>query len=232
MESPTDLTNSLGFRRESSLIEKVMSRKVFWLFFVALAFSYPIYRSMNRVLPPELPRLFQLPEFSLTNEMGQPFGSKEIKGRIVIASFAFTSCPTTCPGLMEKMQVVQKRVKGLGTKVALLTFTVDPENDTPEVLNKYARELNASPHIWNFLTGERTVIEKLLTENFKVPMGAYEEVVKQVDQAPVTLMDIVHTEKLALVDPEGFIRGYYSIDNNGLNSLMIDVGLLANRNYN
>jgi protein SCO1/2 len=210
--------------------KKIVASKAFWAIFVLLAFSYPVYRSMNRVLPPALPKMFQVPEFKLFDQNGNSFGSQDLKGKAYIANFVFTSCPTTCPGLMEKMQEVQKRIRGVGDRMSLVTFTVDPETDTVEKLQKYSQELKASPQIWKFLTGDKNEIKKTLIDGFKVPMG---------DKAPVTdlklgnsdlvLFDIVHTEKLVLVDEVGFVRGYYSTDKISIDQLMIDVGLMINR---
>lgn len=219
-----------GYRRETSILEKLVRSKVFWILFFVMTFSYPIYRSMNRELPPDLPKLFQVPSFQLTNEFGKPFGSNDLKGRFYVASFMFTSCPTTCPGLTERLKKVQKRVRGLGQKIAILSISVDPDWDTPEVLNKYARKHKANPYVWSFLTGNRQELKTLLIDGFKVPMGDKEEVVGSVGNEEVTLMDIVHTEKLVLVDHEGFARGYYSTDRDGMNKMMIDIGLLVNKN--
>lgn len=223
---------ALVYIREESSVEKLVRSKLFWFLFLLLAFSYPIYRSVNRTLPAELPRLFKLPDYSLISEEGKPFGSKDLKGRLYIGSFMFTSCPTTCPGLMEKMKVVQKRVKGLGQKIALVSYSVDPSNDTPEVLEKYARRQKANPYVWKFVTGEKSKLQALLIDGFKVPMGDREQTSKMLEGEPVDLWDIVHSEKLALVDREGFVRGYYSTDKHSIDKLMIDVGLLVNRSYN
>lgn len=225
-------TESLNYIREESVVEKLVRSKLFWCMFFLITFSYPIYRSINRTLPPELPRLGKVPEFSLTNGFGKPFGSKDLEGRIYMASFFFTSCPTTCPGLIERMKVAQKRVKGLGQKVAMLSITVDPAYDNPERLFKYARKNKANPYVWHFLTGERKDLRNLLIDGFKVPMGEKEPVEGVLGEEKVTLMDIVHTEKLVLVDTEGMIRGYYSTDKVGMDKLMIDIGLLVNRRYN
>ncbi len=224
-------TEALGYIREESFLEKLVRSKLFWCLFFLMTFSYPIYRSINRELPLELPRLGKVPEFTLTNEFGKPFGSKDLEGRIYMASFMFTSCPTTCPGLIERMKVAQKRLKGLGQKVALLSITVDPVYDKPEVLFKYARKTKANPYIWHFLTGERKDLKSLLIDGFKVPMGDKAPVEGVLGEEKVTLMDIAHTEKLVLVDNEGMIRGYYSTDKVGMDKLMIDVGLLVNREY-
>ena len=134
-----------GFYREDNWFQKMVRRKSFWLIFWLFSFSYPVYRSLHRTLPPPLPVYYQVPEFSLTNEFNKPFGTKDLLGKFYIANFMFTSCPTTCPALMEKMDVIQKRIRGVGTKAAIVTFTVDPENDSPEVLFKYARKRNTNP---------------------------------------------------------------------------------------
>jgi protein SCO1/2 len=225
-------TETIGYIRQGSKVEKLVQSKLFWILFFAMTFSYPIFRSMNRVLPPELPRLGQVPEFTLTNGFGKPFGTKDLNGRIYMASFMFTSCPTTCPGLIERMKVAQKRLKGLGQKVALLSISVDPVFDKPEVLFKFARKNKANPYIWHFLTGSRDQLRGLLIDGFKVPMGDKEPVEGVVGDETVTLMDIAHTEKLVLVDEKGMIRGYYSTDKYGMDKMMIDVGLLVNRKYN
>ena len=109
----------------------------------------------------------------------------------------------------------------MGQKVAIVSITVDPENDNPKVLFKHARKLNANPYVWKFLTGTQEQLNSLLIKGFKVPMGE-----KPVD---VDLYDIAHSGKIVLVDYKGDIRGYYSSDKDGVNKLMIDLGLIVNR---
>lgn len=225
------MTTMTGYVREDNWFQKLIRMKSFWLIFWALSFSYPVYRSLNRTLPPPLPVYFQVPEFTLTNEFNKPFGSKDLKGKFYIANFMFTSCPSTCPALMDKMDLIQKRIRGVGTKAAIVTFSVDPTNDTPEVLFKYARKRNTNPFIWNFLTGPKSDLQKLIIDGFKVPMGNKEAVAKKLDNKTITLMDIVHSEKVVLVDDKGQIRGYYSTDKVELDRLMIDMGLLVNNSF-
>ncbi len=196
-----------------------------------LTFSYPIYRSLNRTLPPPLPVYYQVPEFSLQNEFNKPFGTKDLMGKFYIANFMFTSCPTTCPALMEKMDVIQNRIRGLGTKAAIVTFTVDPKHDTPEVLFKYARKRNSNPFIWNYLTGKEGDLKKIVIDGFKVPMGNKEAVEKKLENKSITLFDIVHTEKVVLVDNKGQVRGYYGTNKIEMDRLMIDLGLLVNNSF-
>ncbi|MBT5095378.1 MAG: SCO family protein [Halobacteriovoraceae bacterium] len=224
-------SSSIKYVRDYNRIEKLVFSKLFWLIFVSLAFGYPLVRSMLRELPPAPAPLYKVPEFELINEFGKTFGSKNLEGKAYLASFVFTSCPTTCPGQMERLQKVQKRMRGLGTNVAIVTFTVDPEYDTPKVLHKFARKYQSNPFIWSFLTTKDwDQMNKLVVKGFKVPMGSGKEKwTGQVNGEEVTMMDIVHSERLVLVDQKGFVRNYYSNNKDALNKLMIDVGLLANR---
>jgi len=215
------VTTIRAFIRRESFIEKLVLSKVFWTLSFIFLFGYPILRTISRDLPPPPSVMHQLPEYSLTNEFGKPFGSKDLQGKTYIANFMFTSCTSTCPKLMQQMQTVQKRVKGLGTKIAIVTFTVDPVTDTPKVLFKHARKLQTNPFVWNFLTGDLAKIENILLQGFKVGIGE-----KQIVATDV--YDIAHSEKLVLVDGNGAVRGYYSSDKDGINMLMIDVGLLVN----
>lgn len=225
------MTIATGYYREDNLFQKLVRKKTAWFFFWLIMFSYPVYRSITRVLPPPLPVYFKVPEFSLTNEFNKPFGTKDLVGRYYVANFMFTSCPSTCPALMEKMDVIQKRIRGLGTKAAIVTFTVDPKNDTPEVLFKYARKRHSNPFIWSYLTGTESDLRKIVIDGYRVPMGNKEAVQKQVDNQKITLFDIAHTEKVVLVDDKGQVRGYYGTDKAEMDRLMIDMGLLVNNSF-
>ena len=220
-----------GYYRADNWLQKIMRMKSFWILFWSLSFTYPIYRSLTRTLPPPLPIYYTVPEFTLTNEFKKPFGSKDLKGKFYIANFMFTSCPSSCPALMDKMDIIQKRIRGLGTKAAIVTFTVDPTTDTPEVLFKYARKRNSNPYIWNFLTGSKSDLEKIVINGFKVPMGNKETVTKKLDDKTITLMDIAHSDRVVLVDSLGQIRGYYSTEKVEMDRLMIDLGLLVNNSF-
>lgn len=220
-----------GYFREDNFFQKLIRKKSFWLLFWVLSFSYPVYRSITRVLPPPLPVYYTVPEFKLTNEFKQSFGSADLKGRFYIANFMFTSCPTICPSLMQKLDLVQKRIKGLGTKAAIVTFTVDPEVDTPEVLFKFARKRHSNPYIWSYLTGSQADLEKIVINGFKVPMGKKESITKQLEDKSISLFDIAHTEKLVLVDDKGQIRGYYGTERVEMDRMMVDLGLLVNNSF-
>lgn len=208
------------FIRTENTVERVVRSKLFWVLFILFGFSYPIYRSVYRVLPPELPVIAQVPDFELISENGQRFGSKDLKDRIYLANFVFARCPSVCPKMLAELEKIQKRVRGTGKKVAIVTFTVDPENDNETVLFKLARKHQANPYIWTFLTGtNKDELFKLYRDGFKVG----------VEHNPKNLIDIAHSEKIVLVDGSNRVRGYYAFNDNSINQLMIDVGLLINR---
>lgn len=218
-----------GFIRRESFFKRMILRGSFWCIILLGLFIFPIVRSVYRELPPELPRLLKLPSFQLSDEFSKDFGSKELQGKAYIASFLFTSCATSCLKIVEKMKIIQKRIRGVGKKIHLVTFSVDPEHDTPEILFKYARRQHANPYIWKFLTGKRGDVSKILVDGFKVPMGDRERTTRSLPDEEVELFDIAHSEKVVLVDRVGIIRGYYSLNEQDTNKLMIDVGLLINR---
>ena len=97
-----------------------------------------------------------VPSFELTNQNGQTFGSAQLGGKIWIADFIFTMCPGPCPMISSRMSELQKPLEK--TDVHLVSFSVDPEHDTPQVLRGYAEKLNAQPQRWDFLTGPKDAI--------------------------------------------------------------------------
>jgi protein SCO1/2 len=138
-----------------------------------------------------------VPNFQLVNQNGQSFGSAELTGKIWIADFIFTSCPGPCPMISSRMSELQKPLEK--TDVHLVSVSVDPEKDTPEILRGYAELLHAQPGRWDFLTGSKPAIYNLSRNGFKLAVndGSAEE------GAPV------HSTRFVLVDRRGTIRGYY-----------------------
>jgi cytochrome oxidase Cu insertion factor (SCO1/SenC/PrrC family) len=138
-----------------------------------------------------------LPSFELVNQDAQPFGSAQLAGKIWIADFIFTSCPGPCPIISSRMSELQKPLAK--TDIHLVSFTVDPEKDTPEVLRGYAEKLHAQPKRWDFLTGSRAAIYALTRDGFKLAVSDGS------DEAGMP----VHSTRVVLVDRRGAIRGYY-----------------------
>ena len=144
-----------------------------------------------------LPAYETVPNFELVNQDGQPFGSAQLAGKIWIADFIFTSCRGPCPIISTRMSELQKPLEK--SDVRLVSFTVDPEKDTPEVLRTYAGKLNARPGRWDFLTGPRAAIYSLSKDGFKLGVS---------DGSDETGLP-VHSTRVVLVDRRGTIRGYY-----------------------
>lgn len=199
-------------------VGKLVGRPVFWVVLVGLLALVPLAQGMVRSVPEPPPKLYTLPEFQLTSDRNIPYGTEQLRGRVWVASFVFTSCPSICPALMEKMQEVQHRTRNAGTAVQLVTFSVDPENDTPQVLRAYAERFKASSYRWTFLTGDYKVLEDTIVSGFKLAMG------KDADN----LFEIFHSERFVLIDQEGRIRGYYDATDEGVEKLSGDITLVLN----
>ena len=138
-----------------------------------------------------------VPSFQLVNQDGQPFGSAQLVGKIWIADFIFTTCPGPCPMISTRMGELQKPLEK--TDVHLVSFSVDPTKDTPEVLRGYAEKLHAQPGRWDFLTGPQFTIYNLSRNGFKLAVS---------DGSAETGIP-VHSTRVVLVDRRGEIRGYY-----------------------
>ena len=138
-----------------------------------------------------------VPPFQLVNQNGQPFGSSQLAGKIWIADFVYTSCPGPCPIISSRMSELQKPLER--TDVHLVSFSVDPERDTPDVLRGYAEKLQADPKRWDFLTGSKSTVYKLSHEGFKLAVSDGSDA----EGIPV------HSTRMVLVDRHGEIRGYY-----------------------
>jgi protein SCO1 len=208
--------------RAKQRIETLVGNRWFWILALGIVFLLPLGRALGRDVPKPPAMKLALPAFTLLNERGERFGSEDLKGRIWVADFVFTSCPTVCPKLTKRMAEIQHRTRNLGDAFRLVTFTVDPENDTPERLANYALAYHANPRKWTFLTGPLGDIEATVVKGFKLAMG------KEETSPGSGLFSIFHGERLVLVDPKGMIRGYYEATDEGISDLLHDVGVIAN----
>ena len=162
-----------------------------------------------------LPSYGRLPDFELVNQDAQPFGSRQLTGKIWIADFIFTTCPGPCPIISTRMSELQKPLEK--TDVRLVSFSVDPETDTPPVLHAYADKLRKEPLRWDFLTGARETIGSISREGFKLGLADGAEP----GSGPV------HSTRFVLVDRRGTIRGYYdALAPDGVTKLLADANHL------
>jgi protein SCO1/2 len=137
----------------------------FLAFVLAVAMGYSMWKASLRRDVEQLPVIRAVPEFSLTDQNGQTVTKDDLRGHIWIADFIFTRCAGPCPLMTARMLEMQKALVKT-PEVKLVSVTVDPAYDTPEVLKAYAEANFADPDRWKFLTGDKAVIEKLVTEGF------------------------------------------------------------------
>jgi len=152
-----------------------------------------------------------VPEFELTNQDGKNFGSRDLRGKVWIADFIYTTCPGPCPMISNRMAELQEPLKK--TDVHMISFSVDPAKDTPQVLRGYAEKLGAEPGRWDFLTGPQSTIYNLSRNGFKLAVsdGSEEKGLP------------VHSTRMILVDRRGTIRGYYdAIEADAVTKLVAD----------
>jgi protein SCO1/2 len=150
----------------------------------------------------DLPTLGDVGGFSLIDQAGRQVSDATLRGRVWAAAFFFTRCPTVCPRITRRMRELQQAAAKGGVKLELVSFSVDPENDTPEVLTAYARQYGADLSSWRFLTGDLAVVRKTSEQGFKLAL----------DGTPTpgaADFGLFHGSHLVLVDGVGQIRGYY-----------------------
>ena len=168
---------------------------------------------VSRLANHALPTYRAVPAFQLIDQNGQPFGSQQLLGKIWIADFIYTTCPGPCPMISSRMSETQKPLGD--TDVKLVSFSVDPQHDTPAVLRGYAERLNAQPGRWEFLTGDKATIYRLSRDDFKLAVADGETA------GPI------HSTRVILVDRNGAIRGYYdATDADAVTRLLADTNHL------
>ncbi len=165
----------------------------------------------------ELPELGLVPEFQFQGQNGNAFSSESLKNKIWVAGFIFTRCKGPCPLISSKMAELKKRLS-YSDRLALVSFSVDPEHDTPEKLAAYAEKFrrDGKPQ-WHFLTGAKEKIYELAVKAFKQTAASDES---QLD----VQQKFMHGTRLTLVDSAGRIRGFYSVsDEDGIDKLELDI---------
>jgi cytochrome oxidase Cu insertion factor (SCO1/SenC/PrrC family) len=153
-----------------------------------------------------------VPEFTLTDQDGHSYSRSNLDGKVWIASFLFTRCATLCPQIAARMAELQK-VYASNPDIHLVSITVDPENDTPQVLKAYAAAHNADTARWSFLTGPEKNIYDLVGRR-----GFMLGVAKNEGPARTPGNEVTHSSRLAVVDRKGAIRGYFdgrAVDDEG-----------------
>ncbi|MBU2020134.1 MAG: SCO family protein [Bacteroidetes bacterium] len=196
-------------------------RKFFWLFLVFLVcipVAYYFIKPKPKPLPiinpvdvventvdPELLRMGQghvIGSFQFLNQKGQKVSDTDFSNKIWVVEYFFTRCGSICPQMNVQMQRIQKSIFP-SNEVQLLSFTVDPENDVPDVLDVYAEKHNAKLEYWQFLTGPKESIYKVARKYFFLLKPA------ETANAGDAGTDFIHTNNFVLIDKKRRIRGYY-----------------------
>jgi protein SCO1 len=171
-------------------------------------FVAALFLSLAACSPPKanLDSFGPVPNFQLVSQTGQPFDSHALDGKIWVADFIYTTCPGPCPRMTSQMGEVRKAVEKI-PRVKLVSFTVDPERDTPPVLADYAKLHNAASDQWYFLTGSQATLQTLDRNVFKLG---------NVDGK------LMHSTRFVLIDAHRQIRGYYDTSDAGSIQRLID----------
>lgn len=169
-----------------------------------------------------LPVLGQVPDFTLAGIDGKPVRRSDLAGRVWVADFIFTRCAGPCPAMSTRMSQLTGQFKA-DRNIQMVTFTVDPDRDTPAALAEYAGLMKADTTRWWFLTGSKEAMWALSREGFKLGAGENAKGTPEFDKMP-----FFHSTRFVLVDQQARIRGYYDgVDPKALVKLLDDARVLA-----
>jgi len=193
----------------------------------------------RKVAAADLPDYGPVADFTLTNQAGRAVGRSDFDGKTWVADFIFTRCSGPCPILTAQMSAI---VDSLGARspVRFVSFSVDPDHDSPETLTAYARRFGADTSRWDFLTGPRRTISDLSLNSFHLGMGDPVPITGDEDDGDFrnaaatpegggeTFYNIPHSTRFTLIDGNGRIRGYYDgTDPDAVAKLYEDLRIVA-----
>lgn len=174
----------------------------------------------------EMATIGKVADFDFINQRGETITNESYKGKVYIAEFFFTTCPSICPIMNRNMVKIQNEFYG-NPNLGIASFSIDPAYDTPKVLSEYAESYGITNPNWNLLTGDKDAIFKLANEGFNLYVGEGSEEIGGFE----------HSGYFALIDQEGNIRSRYDENNNpiiyydgleteGIQMLIEDIKLL------
>ena len=156
------------------------------------------YLQLTHPPEPPLQRIKTLPDFQLMERSGKSVGLADLKGKVWLADFVYTTCPGPCLMISSRLAELQNEALQ-NPAVRFVSVSTDPEHDTPEVLQKYAEHFHAAPDRWLFLTGEKGKVYGLIRDGFLLAVA----------EQPGAEQPIIHSTKLMLVDKNGVVRNFY-----------------------
>jgi protein SCO1/2 len=163
--------------------------------------------------PHRLDPMFDAPPFKFIDQDGKAFDSAQLHGKVWVADFVFTTCTGLCPMMTQQMNEFQQKTVGL--PVQMVSFSVDPEHDTPAALKAYAEMNKADLSRWHFLTGDKEMLWNI-SNAMKLAVGPGDD------------HQVMHSSHFLLVDGGGHVRGVYDYKDAGfLDRLVKDANTLA-----
>lgn len=163
--------------------------------------------------PSRLADIGQAPPTRLVDSAGRPFDLAELRGKIVLVSFVYTTCNGTCPATTQTLVQIQRALREAKlwkNSVEFVSITLDPARDTPEVLDRYARLFGADPAAWHFLTGDPSQVASIIKS-----WGMW------VKRDPTGLLD--HPSRIFLIDQKGREREIYNLEWLSAASVLLDI---------
>lgn len=143
--------------------------------------------------------VMKVPDFELTDQNNQKITNKNMLGKVYLVEFFYSTCTTICPVMNSNMRTIEKEIND--PNFGIISISIDPENDTPEVLQNHAKMLGVQSENWHFLTGDRDYIGKL-ADQFNIYVGDKEDEAESLN----------HSGMIALVDEKGFLRCRFGKD--------------------
>ncbi len=186
---------------QAPLYQRIVRKPLLWFVAIIFLFSWPIVQSVTRKLPPPLKSFGQFPTFNYTLENNKKVNNNIFNGKVTIVNIITDKCKVICPGNISVLQKIQKRVRGLGQKVAIISHKVADVPIAPETLKEISDKYHANPYVWHFTSGSMVNLNQKKNETF------------------------------FLIDGNGIVRGKYVSNKSDINKMMIDIGLLANNSF-
>ena len=203
----------------------------YWLLAVALALALAA-ASCGTEEAEELPEYFEVPAFTLTDQLGREFSSTSLDGKVMLANFVFINCIQLCPVLTPRLAEVQELLDGdglLGSRVVLLSITVDPEQDTSEALREYADDYGVDHESWRFLTGSPEDVREVITDGLKLGYNRVDQSNRHVhDDGTIHIHEynVLHSTRMVLADPDGVVRALYNAEEWDVERVVADIETL------
>jgi cytochrome oxidase Cu insertion factor (SCO1/SenC/PrrC family) len=186
-----------------------------WGLLILFSLGFPLFFLLvDRPTPP--PFFGNAPVLNLTDQNEIQITNASLMGKTTLVNFIFTRCQDVCPALTTKIKHIETQLQS-SDDIIILSISVDPEFDTPSVLKEYANRFSIQNPNWHFTTGESQPIRTLMSE-FQL---AY-----QILESDAENPNILHSEKIILIDPNQELRGFYSSDQEGIHDLLNAISTL------